>query len=70
MKMLAESYSKNSLTLMLEAPGGSIQEAFLRFNQPEKLNLQVTGASVQGNVLRITFPQGIGYQQQKVLLRW
>ena len=70
MKMLAESYSKNSLALMLEAPGGSIQEAFLRFNQPEKLNLQVTGASVQGNVLRITFPQGIGYQQQKVLLRW
>ncbi len=70
MKMLAESYSKNSLTLVLEAPAGSIQEAFLRFNQPEKLNLQVTGANVQGSILRITFPQGIGYQQQNVILHW
>ncbi len=70
MKMLAESYSKNSLALVFEAPGGSVQEALLRFNQPVKRNLQVTGAKIQGNTLRIAFPQGIGYQQQKVLLHW
>src|SRR5258707_107852 len=56
MKTLAESYSKNSLTLVLEAPAGSIQEAFLRFNQSEKLNLQVTGANIQGNILRKILP--------------
>jgi hypothetical protein len=68
MKVLEESYSANGLTLLLEAGGGSIQEIPLRFNSASRPHLKVNGASLQENILRITFPAGSGYQKQKVLI--
>ena len=70
MKVLEESYSANGLTLLLEAEGGSIEEIPLRFNSARRPHLRVTGASLQEDTLRITFPEGAGYQKQKVLIEW
>jgi hypothetical protein len=70
MKVLEERYSQNKLMLDLEAPGGSVQTAFLRVNRAKTPHLQVTGANIQGNSLRITFPPGGGYQKQRVLIQW
>jgi hypothetical protein len=70
MKVLEERYSSNGLSLLLEAPGKSVQEIPLRFNSARKPNLRVTGAILQGNILRIVFPPGDGYQKQAVDIRW
>jgi glycogen debranching enzyme len=70
MKVLEERYSSNALSLRLEAPGKSVQEIPLRFNSARKPNLRVTGAILQGNILRIVFPPGDGYQKQAVDIRW
>lgn len=70
MKVLEERYSKNSLTLLLEAPGKSVQEAMLKFNSAKKSEIKVSGAELAGDRLRVTFPPGAGYQKQQVIIRW
>ena len=69
-KVLEESYSARSLTLFLEAPGGSAEEIPLRLNSLRKPHLRVTGAGLQAETLHIVFPAGVGYQKQKVLIQW
>lgn len=70
MKILEENYAAGKLSLKLEAPGGSAQEMWLRYNGKRKLNVQVTGASQSKDRLHIVFPNGDGYQQRVVEIRW
>lgn len=69
-KVLEERYSQNSLSLVFEAPGKSVHEVDLRLNSTKKPNLRVSGAVLQGNRLRILFPDGDGYQKQTVNISW
>jgi glycogen debranching enzyme len=70
MKVLEENYAAGKLSLRLEAPGGSTQEMRLRFNGKRKLYVQATGASQSKDKLHIVFPNGDGYQQRVVEIRW
>jgi hypothetical protein len=70
-KVLEEQQGQRSLTLALEAPGGSTQIMVLQANDPH-LHLDVTGASLRLDATRLVvkFPTGEGYQKQTVVLRW
>ena len=71
LKVLSEDRGPRSLTLQLEAQGGSTQDLLVRQNN-KKIRLQVDGASLgpNGNSLVVAFPTGAGYQRQTVVLRW
>jgi hypothetical protein len=76
MKVLAETVTTHSMTLELEANGGSVVELQLRRNAP-KLNVRVEGASISPekgesglDSLIVKFPPGEGYKQQTVTLQW
>jgi len=36
----------------------------------KKLRLNVTGGTIQHDILRIVFPAGTGYQRQTVTIQW
>jgi hypothetical protein len=74
MKVLAESEGERSLELRLSAPGGSTQKLVVRENVP---TLRLTtgggklGAAQDGlRALTVEFPQGSGYVEKTVTLRW
>ena len=75
LKVLAQSNDAHSATLELEAPGDTVAELALRLNRPG-MKLQVSGASL-GTMredglqrLLVSFPQGRGYQKQRVVVSW
>lgn len=67
LKVLDQALTEHRLTLSLEAPGGSMQELFVRLNRN---GVRVTGAELDGGKLRVRFPVGTGYQTQVVALIW
>jgi hypothetical protein len=70
MKVLRQEAGPRSLTLLLEAQGGSTQTLFLR-QRERRARLSVEGGTVtpEGK-LEIRFPAGGGYTQKRVALRW
>ena len=79
-KVLGESYEGRSLTLQLEAEGGSSYDLPLRVNAaPAKTEspISVNGATEMANgedgrlrQLHVVFPAGSGYQQTTVRVSW
>ena len=81
MKVLRQTYAAHTLTLELEAPGGSEQTLTLRINSSTKsagaptrssgsARLTVDGGTLEQNKLHIPFPSGAGYTHHTVTLRW
>jgi len=72
-KVLSETYSGNSLRLLLEGQGGSALSMPLRRNGVQgKLTVQgcVLKTGPAGESLVVQFPTGAGYQRQQVTLAW
>ncbi|QNI31637.1 glycogen debranching protein [Alloacidobacterium dinghuense] len=77
LKVLSQSVDAHSLTLQLEAQGGSAYDLPLRVNGARSA-IQVSGAKVDQAAgggsglgkLHLTFPAGVGYQKQTVRLTW
>jgi glycogen debranching enzyme len=75
MKVLAETYAPQSLTLDLEAEAGSVVTLKVRQNAAN-LKLTTEGGTLAPDatsgpsLLRVEFPEGSGYVQKVVTLRW
>jgi glycogen debranching enzyme len=69
MKIIDEQYSARQLSLEVEAPAETTQSLSVRFNGPRR-TLSVAGASRDGDMLRISFPPGVGYTTQKIHIVW
>ncbi len=77
LKVLSQSTDAHSLTLVLEAQGGSAYDLPLRLNgvrspiHAEGASIQQTSASDRGvGSLHVVFPAGSGYQRQSVHITW
>ncbi len=68
-KVLSEATTVHSLTLLLEAPGGTTTHFQLRRNLPTP-RLKAEGGTATADDLAVTFPRGPGYQQKTVTLTW
>jgi hypothetical protein len=66
-KVLDETSAANSLSLILEAPGGSMHNLRLRRNRQI---VAIDGASATADTLTVSFPPGAGYTRQTVRLVW
>jgi hypothetical protein len=70
LKVLRQDAAPRSLTLLLEAQGGSTQTLFLR-QRERRGRVNVTGGTVTSEgKLEVRFPVGEGYVRQQVTLRW
>lgn len=69
MKVLEEKQGPHQLTLKLEAQGGSTQRLFLRRNLM-KANVTTGDALIERDILEVKFPEGAGYKDHLVVLRW
>ena len=74
MKVLDESYTEHALMLKLSAPGGSSQTLSIRENGPVK-NLATNDGdlgTIENGIrpLTVHFPEGEGYMEKAVTLRW
>lgn len=70
LKVLQQQEGAHTLTLLLEAQGGSTQTLFLRRRDPH-MRLNAEGGTVTGDGrLSVIFPAGDGYVRQQVTLRW
>jgi glycogen debranching enzyme len=75
MKVLAQSTDGHSSTFDLEGQAGSVVELALRLNKTGT-KVQATGATLGGTRadglqrLLVTFPTGVDYQVQRVVLSW
>jgi hypothetical protein len=67
LKVLRQEAGPKSLTLLLEAAGGSTQTLFLR--QRGRANVEGGTMTPEGK-LAVHFPAGDGYVRQQVTLRW
>ncbi len=81
LKVLSENRDLRSITLQLEAQGGSTWDLPVRLNAPLVVGPRMDGAtlvpsvgpSTQGpgvRILRVVFPAGEGYRQTTVRLGW
>jgi Glycosyl-hydrolase family 116, catalytic region len=77
LKVLSQSTDAQSLTLVLEAQGGSAYDLPLRLNgvrspiHAEGASIRQTSASDRGvGSLHVVFPAGSGYQRQSVHITW
>jgi hypothetical protein len=73
MHVLNEQREAKSLTLTLEAPGGSDQTLKVRRNMDhadKAPSLMVSGGELHGDLLQVHAPSGEGYQTMKVTIRW
>jgi hypothetical protein len=68
MKVLQATAESHSLKLELEGQGGT--ESMLKLRRNQAVLVRAEGAEVHGDVLRVHFPEGAGYQSQVVTLRW
>ena len=70
LKVLRQDAGPRSLTLLLEARGGSTQSLFLR-QREGRGRVNVAGGTIAADgKLEIRFPAGDGYVRQQVTLRW
>ena len=71
LKVLAEHRGQRTLSLTLEAQGGSTQSLVVR-RTDARLHVSVEGGTLSddNSRLAIAFPPGPGYQRQVVTLRW
>lgn len=70
MKVLRQEAAPRSLTLQLEAQGGSMQQLFVR-QRDRRLRINVEGGTMSSaGKLEVRFPAGDGYVRQQVTLRW
>ncbi len=70
LKVLRQDVGSRSLTLLLEAKGGSTQTLFLRQGE-RRGRVNVAGGTITADgKLEIRFPAGDGYVRQQVTLRW
>jgi glycogen debranching enzyme len=75
MKVLAETRGERSLTLELEAEGGSSHTLKLVRNDG-MVNVRAEGGTVRlsrsssVDALEVVFPEGVGYREKTVVLRW
>lgn len=67
MKVLNEIVSGDSETFVLSAPGKSVVNLPVRLHRP---HVSVDGGGLNGNVLRVEFPAGTGYQEKTVRFTW
>ena len=74
MKVTGEQATDHSIVLKLSAPAGTNQQLIVRENEP---NLQIKAQNAQLGepanslrALRVQFPQGSGYVDQTVTIRW
>ena len=67
LKATDQVIGSNQASFTFEAPANSSYELAVRLNRP---HVSVTGASLEGNRLRIRFPSGSGYQTQTAVFRW
>jgi hypothetical protein len=71
--VLEEKRDGQSLTLTLEAPGGTEQTLKVHRNERAGTSaspLKVEGAELHGDLLQIHAPAGEGYQTIRVAIRW
>ena len=76
LKVLSEVVEEHEIELELEASAGAVEHLVLKRNDL-KVHVLAEGASVisaggnhESDALEVTFPNGTGYQQRKVVLRW
>jgi glycogen debranching enzyme len=74
-RVVEESYQAEVLSLTLEGVAGTTVDLFLRNNVlspsgKRATDIKVEGAERIGNKLRVTFPQGPGFNTQKVHISW
>ncbi|MGA9719180.1 MAG: hypothetical protein WBQ79_12950, partial [Acidobacteriaceae bacterium] len=70
LKVLRQDAGPRSLTLLLEAQGGSTQTLFLR-QRARRGGVNVEGGLITAEgKLEVHFPTGDGYVRQQVTLRW
>ncbi len=69
LKVLDQQSGPRTLTLTLEAQGGSQQSLVLRQNRAQ-LHLTADGGAVSRERLTVDFPAGTGYVRKQVTLRW
>ena len=70
LKVLRQQEGPRTLTLLLEAQGGSTQTLYLRRRDPH-MRLKLEGGSVSNDErLIVRFPVGEGYVRQQITLRW
>jgi glycogen debranching enzyme len=70
LKVLRQDAGPRSLTLLLEAQGGSTQTLFLRQREGRgRVNVAGGTITLEGK-LEVRFPAGDGYVRQQVTLRW
>ena len=72
LKVLDVHSDAHTMTLRLEAPGGTTQNLHVRRNNPGIGNLAVDGATLQGNDLVIPFEAGLDetYRVKTITVRW
>ena len=69
LKVIQQTRTDHSLSLILAAPGTASQDVPLRVNDPHLRNIQVEGATRTASGFVVAF-EGSGYQQKTVTLRW
>jgi hypothetical protein len=67
MKVLDEEAQPNSATFVLSAPAKAVVNLQVRVH---KSHVTVDGGSLNGNVLRVDFPDGGGYRERTVRFTW
>lgn len=71
LKVLSQEMGVRSLTLKVEAPGGTTQQVCLRRNGGEAKNLQVTGGTLRGDQIVLAFDgTNASWTTKDVQLRW
>lgn len=71
MKVLEQRTIPRSLTLLLAAPGNSLQKLFIRINDP-KAHVRIDGAEMPNrhSESAVTFPAGAGYVEKQITISW
>ncbi len=73
LKIIALEQGEQSLTLTVEAPGGTVQHLRLRRNDPRIGSVFAEGATLSGDTLTLAFPSQASaddYRTATVKLRW
>lgn len=75
MKVLETKSGTRSLTVLVEAPGGSTHRLFLRSNGPSAKAIQVDGGTLTGDHIALQFPSsasadGTDYVSTTLTLHW
>ncbi len=68
--VLGEEHTGHSLSLIVEAPAGSSVTFHVTRNGTAAARLFVNGGSLVGDAINVTLPQGSGWMQQRMTLRW